>query len=325
MASLTAKELNQLSEETGLSKLAIQDWHRRFYHECPSGSFPKERYLQLYRSFYPRAKNPDAYAQMFFTTFDEDRDQALNFREFLRIVGITQGNDDKSKLEVAYKAYNRNHADTNLLRRHLLTAVQAIMDLIEDETSDENKRQTIVEWVMKSLNFDEKLEITKKDFLRRCRDNTNLADFLAFSSVPKPNCPDGDLRGKEKYKIAVQTGNESKKFPGMNANVYLIIHGEQAESETIHLQSSHTHKDLFEQGHTDIFTEFLPNLGEIQRVTLWHTGDKNQGWYVEDVLITNETLNQTIHFPVLRWLDEDEYDKLTKIELIPNQAPGYNQ
>ena len=46
---------------------------------------------------------------------------------------------------------------------------------------------------------------------------------------------------------------------------------------------------------------------------------------MEDVLITNETLNQTTHFPVQRWLDEDEYDKLTKIELIPNQAPGYNQ
>lgn len=326
MSVLTPKELNQLSEDTGLSKISIQDWYKRFLHECPNGSLSKERYLQLYRSYYPRARNSDSYAQMFFTTFDEDRDQALNFREFLRVVSITQSTDEKIKLEIAYKAYNRNHLDTNLTRKHFQNVLNSILDLVEnsDENNEENKRETIIEWIMKCLNFDEKPEITKKDFLRRCRDNPNLSEFLAFSCVPKPNCPDGDLQGKEKHKITIKTGTEGKKLSaGTNASVYLIIHGENQDSDSIHLQNSHTHKDLFEHGHTDIFTEFLPTLGEIKSVTLWHTGDKNQGWYVEDLLITNETINQVIYFPIQRWLDADEYDKMTKVELIPNQPPGY--
>lgn len=327
MSSLTPKELNQLSEDTGLSKLSIQDWYKRFLHECPNGSLSKERYLQLYRSYYPRAKNSDNYAQMFFTTFDEDRDQALNFREFLRIVSITQGTDEKLKLEIAYKAYNKNHADTNLTRKHFQHALNSILDLVEnqdDDTNEENKRENIIEWVIKCLNFDEKTEITKKEFMRRCKDNQNLYEFLAFYCVPKPNCSDGDLIGKEKYKITIKTGTEGKKLSsGTNANVYLIIHGENQDSDSIHLQNSHTHKDLFEHGHTDIFTQFLPILGEIKSVTLWHTGDKNQGWYVEDLLIINETINETTYFPIQRWLDSDQYDKMTKIELLPNQTPGY--
>ncbi|CAF2359800.1 unnamed protein product [Rotaria sp. Silwood2] len=333
MAALTSKELNQLSEETGLSKSSIQDWHKRFIQECPTGNISKERYINLYRSYYPRARNSDTYAQMLFTAFDDDRDQALNFREFLRVVSVSQGTDEKAKLELAYKAYNRNQSDANLTRKEIQNAVMAILNLVEnqdetDENNDTDKRQITIDWVMKRLGYDEKNDITKKEFIRRCKGDPNLYEFLAFHCVPKPNCPDGDLRGKEKYKIAVKTGTEGKrlvllKASGTDANVYLIIHGEKASSDSIQLQNSQTHKDPFEHGHTDVFTQFLPTLGQIKSATLWHTGDKSQGWYVENLTITNETLNIITFFPVQRWLDSDEYDKMTKIELIPNQPPGY--
>ncbi|CAF0886462.1 unnamed protein product [Adineta ricciae] len=333
MSSLTSKEIHQLSEETGFSKLAIQDWYKRFIYDCPTGSISKERYLNLYRSFYPRARNSDTYAQIFFTAFDEDRDQALNFREFLRVVAVTQGTDEKAKLELAFKAYNRNQVETNLPRKQLRTMIIAILDLAETSDEDEEggyeeKREKIIEWTMKCLGLDEKADISKREFIRRCRDDVNLYEFLSFRSVPKPNCPDGDLKGKEKYKISITTGSEGKKLArskssGTDANVYLVLHGETSSSESIHLQHSQTYKDSFEHGHTDMFTQFLPALGEIKGATLWHTGDKNQGWYVDNMLITNEATNTTTYFPVQRWLDSDEYDKMTKVELIPNQPPGY--
>ena len=335
MASLSPKELNQLSEDTGLSKLAIQDWHKRFITECPTGNISKERYMNLYRSYYPRARNSDTYAQMLFVAFDDDRDQALNFREFLRVVTVSQGTDEKAKLELAYKAYNRNQSDANLSRKELQNAITAILNLLEttddgDENQGPDKRQATVEWAMKRLGLDEKSEITKKEFLRRCKGDPNLYEFLAFHCVPKPNCGDGDLRGKEKYKIVVQTGSEGKKFlllkaSGTDANVYLILHGENLNCEPVHLQHSQTHKDPFESGHTDVFTQFLPALGSVQGATLWHTGDKSQGWYVEHLMITNESNNATTYFPVQRWLDADEYDKKTRVELVPNQPPGYAQ
>jgi Ca2+-binding EF-hand superfamily protein len=330
MSSLTPKELNQLSEDTGLSKLSIQDWHKRFITECPTGSISKERYLNLYRSYYPRARNSDNYAQMFFAAFDNDRDQALNFREFLQIVSITQGNDEKAKLEIAYKAYNRNRLEANLSRKHFQGALISILDLAETEDNEPDKRQITIDWVLNSLGLEDKNEITKKEFLRRCKDDASLYEFLAFRCVSKPNCPDGDLQGKEKYKISIKTGAEGKrllssKSSANNPIVYLILNGEEGSSEPIQFQNSQTHKDLFEHGHTDVFTQFLPSLGDIKSAILWHTGDENQGWYVEDLSVTNEAFNKTTYFPVQRWLDASEYDKMTKIELIPNQPPGYTQ
>ncbi|CAF0771676.1 unnamed protein product [Adineta ricciae] len=335
MSSLAPKELNQLAEETGLSKLSIQDWHKRFIQECPTGVISRDRYINLYRSYYPRARNADTYAQMLFTAFDDDRDQVLNFREFLRVVTVSQGTDEKAKLELAFKAYNRNQADANLTRKELQNALMAILNLIEtrdtpDDRDEMDKRQQTIEWVMKRLGFDEKNEISKKDFVRRAKSDPNLYEFLAFHCVPKPNCSDGDLRGKEKYKIVIKTGADGKKASsirgaGTDANVYLILQGEKGRTDSIHLQCSQTNKDLFENGNTDIFTQFLPAIGRIKGATLWHTGDKSQGWYVDDLVVTNETLNTTTYFPIQRWLDADQHDNKTKIDLVPNQAPGYDQ
>ena len=333
MTPLTPKELNQLSEESGLSKLSVQDWYKRFIRECPTGSILKERYVNLYRAYYPRARNSDTYANMLFAVFDEDCDQALNFREFLRVVAVSHGTDEKAKLELAYRAYNRNQSDTNLTLKELESAIITMLNLIEtqddvDETNRRDKRQTTVEWVMKRLGLNEKNYTTKQEFIQRCKGDSDLYEFLAFHCVPKPNCSDGDLRGKEKYKIVIETGTEGKKLAlsketGINASVYLIMHGETASSDSIQLQCSQKHKDPFEHGHTDVFTQFLPSLGKIKGARLWHTGDKFHGWYVENLTITNETLNVTTYFPVQRWLDADAYDKMTKVELIPNQLPGY--
>lgn len=300
--------------------------------EFPKGTISKDRYLAVYRSYYPRARNTDTYATMLFTAFDEDRDQLLNFREFLRVVGVSKGTDEKAKLELAFKAYNRNQADANLSRKELQNAVLAILNLVEvkenmDDKQDSDKHQATFDWAVKRLGYEDKNDISKKDFVKRCKGDPELYEFLGFHCVPKPNCSDGDLRGKDKYKISIKTGTEGKKLgiskAGTDANVYLILHGEKAHSESIQLQHSQTNKNMFEHGQTDVFTNFLPMLGKIKGATLWHTGDKNQGWFVESMTVTNETTNKTTQFPVQRWLDLDTHDKMTKVELKPNETPGY--
>ncbi|CAF1372074.1 unnamed protein product, partial [Didymodactylos carnosus] len=251
------------------------------------------------------------------------------FREFLRVVSVSQGTDEKAKLELAYKAYNRNNSDT-LNRKEFQQAVHAILDLIEtrENNGEENvhKRDDTLQWAMKKLSLDEKDDIAKKEFVRRCTKDEKLYEFLAFHSVPKPNCSDSNLNGKEKWKIAVKTGSEGKKIirgAGTDANVYLKLVGEQGSTEPIQLQHSQTHKNMFENGNTDVFTMFLPVVGKVRGATLWHTGNKDQGWFVDTLTVENESTNTQTHFPVQRWLDLDQFDGKTKVDLVPNQPPGY--
>ena len=106
----------------------------------------------------------------------------------------------------------------------------AMLDLTEtqddvDAINHRDKRHTTVEWVMKCLDLNEKSNITKREFIRCYKGDSNMYEFLAFRSVLKPNFSDGDLHGKEKYKIVIETDAEGMKLAlskgtGIIASVY---------------------------------------------------------------------------------------------------------
>lgn len=64
------------------------------------------------------------------------------------------------------------------------------------------------------------------------------------------------------YKVNVTTGDVLKA--GTDANVFLIIFGENGDSGEIALKDSETYKDKFERNHTDVFT--LKNLLSLGRL-----------------------------------------------------------
>jgi hypothetical protein len=66
------------------------------------------------------------------------------------------------------------------------------------------------------------------------------------------------------YKVNVVT---SDKFgSGTNANVYIIIFGKHNDTGKVPLATSKTHKDPFEQGHTDVFEIEAMDIGEPTKI-----------------------------------------------------------
>lgn len=62
------------------------------------------------------------------------------------------------------------------------------------------------------------------------------------------------------YTVNVRTGD--KRGGGTDANVFLIIFGENGNSGELALKESSTNKDKFERGHTDVFTFNMLSLGK---------------------------------------------------------------
>ena len=63
------------------------------------------------------------------------------------------------------------------------------------------------------------------------------------------------------YKINVKTGDVMGA--GTDANVFMVIFGENGDSGELALKSSETYKDKFERNHTDVFNfKNLLSLGE---------------------------------------------------------------
>jgi hypothetical protein len=58
---------------------------------------------------------------------------------------------------------------------------------------------------------------------------------------------------------------------GTDANVYVIIFGENGDSGELHLVKSETFKSPFENNQLDVFTcKALLSLGELSKLRVWH-------------------------------------------------------
>lgn len=117
------------------------------------------------------------------------------------------------------------------------------------------------------------------------------------------------------YKTEVHTGD--RRGAGTDANVFIILFGENGDSGEMQLSKSLTHRNKFERGQTDIFHyENLLSLGELRKIRIWHDNSGlGASWYLGSVDVTDELTEKTYHFVCQRWLSKDEDDRSTLREL----------
>ncbi|RNA02032.1 tetratricopeptide repeat 25 [Brachionus plicatilis] len=121
------------------------------------------------------------------------------------------------------------------------------------------------------------------------------------------------------FTVTVVTSN--KLGAGTDSNVFINIFGENGETGKLALDRREEKGKLFDKGNTDTFIVETKNVGDIKKINLSHDGKGiGAGWHIDRVEITNN--NVTKKFPIDRWLDEDEGDGKTEIDLEPDVKPN---
>jgi hypothetical protein len=119
---------------------------------------------------------------------------------------------------------------------------------------------------------------------------------------------------KVMYKIFVTTADE--RGVGTDAGVHCVLYGALGDSGELALERSETHDDPFERGNTDIFSRELVDLGEIQRVRIWHDGKGMfSSWKLDRVVVLEEGTQSRYEFPCGQWLSKSKGDKQLLREL----------
>ena len=71
------------------------------------------------------------------------------------------------------------------------------------------------------------------------------------------------------YKISVKTSDI--RGAGTDANVYVVVFGQNGDSGELHLKESETNKSPFENNQTDVFTfPHTLSLGTLTKCRVWH-------------------------------------------------------
>ncbi|XP_077976546.1 lipoxygenase homology domain-containing protein 1-like isoform X1 [Styela clava] len=119
------------------------------------------------------------------------------------------------------------------------------------------------------------------------------------------------------YEVTVKTGDV--RGAGTDANVYMMLYGENDDSGKINLKTSKTYSDKFEKNHADIFTVEASDLGNLKKIKIGHdnSGLLGAAWYLEYVDIDAPSMGLKWHFPCGRWLAKDKDDGLLERELYP--------
>ena len=79
----------------------------RVQRDCPNGQLTRDKFLEVYSSFFPQG-NADKFCEHVFRTFDSDNSGKIDFKEFLQAINITSSGKPEQKLEWAFQMYDVN-------------------------------------------------------------------------------------------------------------------------------------------------------------------------------------------------------------------------
>ncbi|GLD72495.1 lipoxygenase homology domain-containing protein 1 [Lates japonicus] len=109
------------------------------------------------------------------------------------------------------------------------------------------------------------------------------------------------------YIIQVKTSDVAGA--GTDANVWLIVFGENGDTGTLALKECNK-SNKFERKQVDTFRfSDILSLGDLSKVRVWHdnTGIA-PGWHLEYIDVKDEIMDKTFRFPCDRWLAKNDDD-----------------
>ncbi|ELT97883.1 hypothetical protein CAPTEDRAFT_94946 [Capitella teleta] len=103
--NLRPEVMSDLLEATRFSEQDICQWHQTFKKDFPSGQLNIEQFKDIYVQHFPNG-DASSFAEHVFRTFDKNKDQYLDFREFLTAISITAHGDPVERLRWAFRMYD---------------------------------------------------------------------------------------------------------------------------------------------------------------------------------------------------------------------------
>ncbi|KAL0979113.1 hypothetical protein UPYG_G00180880 [Umbra pygmaea] len=163
--------------------------------------------------------------------------------------------------------------------------------------------------LLRNLTTDEVSEFTYENWLSKTKGpkRTKICEL--------PAVIDGvEMVDRTTYIIQVQTSDVGGA--GTDANVYLIIFGENGDSGTLALKEG-GNRNKFERKSKDVFRFVdILSVGELSKIRVWHDNKgPAPGWHLEYIDVKDETMDQNFRFPCNRWLAKNAEDRQIMREL----------
>ncbi|XP_045416943.1 oxygen-regulated protein 1 isoform X2 [Lemur catta] len=114
-----------------------------------------------------------------------------------------------------------------------------------------------------------------------------------------------ESRKNSKWNVSIITSDLPNA--GTSSQIYIILYGQHRSSAPIYLYG--TDGAQFQDGHEDIFTITVGDIGTLFKIRIGHTNcGCSPSWHCKEVQLQNMNSGTQFYIPVQRWLARDQED-----------------
>ncbi|KAF4524667.1 hypothetical protein B566_EDAN012249, partial [Ephemera danica] len=154
--------------------------HKGFLKDCPNGLLTEQGFIKIYRQFFPQG-DPSKFATLVFRVFDENKDGAIEFEEFIRALSITSRGNLDEKLHWAFRLYDVDN-DGYITREEMYNIVDAIYQMVGQQPTgdDDNTPQKRVDKIFNQMDKNHDDKLTMEEFREGSKADPRIVQALSM-------------------------------------------------------------------------------------------------------------------------------------------------
>ncbi|KAI9519405.1 hypothetical protein NQZ68_028762 [Dissostichus eleginoides] len=178
-------QIQQTENSKDVDVQIIQDMYKEFVLECPSGLL----FLHEFKRFFGVAATGEAsdYAESIFRAFDSNRDNTIDFLEFVAALNLVFRGELEPKLHWSFKVYDRD-CNGYVDRDELKAIINSIYKIKKGTKKDEDDfKLTVdeaVDRLLRAVDTDNDGHINMEEFIRGAQLDPWVLNMLQLDMNP---------------------------------------------------------------------------------------------------------------------------------------------